>query len=69
MLPKPTAKYVGHGPLALARLTHQFEGIDDIGFLAVQDAVTCLTPVEQAIYREQYLRLMKSRFAHRGEGA
>lgn len=61
MLPKPTAKYVGHGPLTLAKLTHQFEGEDDIEFLAIQDAVSALTDVEQRMYREQYIRLMRHR--------
>ena len=50
MLPKPSAKYVGHGPLTLARLTHQFEGEDDIEFLAIQDAVACLTSTEREMY-------------------
>lgn len=61
MLPKPSAKYVGHGPLMLAKLTHQFEGEDDIEFLAIQDAVSTLSEVEQRMYREQYIRLMRER--------
>lgn len=59
MLPKPSAKYVGCGPLSLARLTHQFEGEDDVEFLAIQDAVNALPDVEQRMYREQYIRLMR----------
>jgi hypothetical protein len=61
MLPKPSAKYVGYGPLVLAKLTHQFEGEDDIEFLAIQDAVSTLTPVEQEMYRRQYIDLMRTR--------
>jgi len=61
MLPKPSGKYIGYGPLTLARLTHQFEGEDDIEFLAIQDAVSILEPVEQRMYREQYIRLMRDR--------
>lgn len=59
MLPRPNAKYVGHGPLMLAKLTHQFEGEDDIEFLAIQDAVGALPEIEQRMYREQYIRLMR----------
>jgi len=59
MLPKPNAKYIGLGPLSLARLTHQFEGEDDIEFLAIQDAVSVLAPVEQKIYRDAYLNMMR----------
>lgn len=59
MLPKPSGKYVGCGPLTLAKLTHQFEGEDDVEFLAIQDAVSILEPVEQKMYREQYIRLMR----------
>ena len=59
MLPRPTTKYLGHGPLSLARLTHQFEGVDDVEFLAIQDQVERLTQTEQRVYREQYLRLMR----------
>ncbi len=59
MLPKPSAKYVGYGPLMLAKLTHQFEGEDDVEFLAIQDAVSTLTEAEQRMYREQYVRLMR----------
>lgn len=55
MLPKPSAKYVGLGPLSLARLTHQFEGEDDTEFLAIQDAVSVLPPVEQEMYRRAYI--------------
>jgi hypothetical protein len=58
MLPKPTPKYVGHGPLTLARLTHKFEDEgDDIEFLAVQDAVEALPKVEQEMYRQAYLEM------------
>lgn len=59
MMPRPTAKYVGHGPLSLARLTHKFEGRDDIEFLAVQDAVASLPGVEQEMYREAYMAMMR----------
>ena len=60
MLPKPSAKYAGQGPLALARLAHQFEDEEnDIDFLAVQDAASVLTEAEQRMYREQYVRLHK----------
>lgn len=59
-LPRPTSKYVGRGPLTLARLTHKFEGDDDIEFLAIQDAVSTLTTREQEIYRQQYVELFKS---------
>jgi hypothetical protein len=62
MLPRPNAKYVGCGPLELAKLTHQFEGEDDIEFLAIQDAVSVLSDVEQRMYREQYIQLMRQRF-------
>jgi hypothetical protein len=58
MLPKPSAKYMGKGPLTLAKLTHQFEDSgDDIEFLAVQDAVATLTELEQRMFREQYIFL------------
>ena len=59
MLPRPSAKYAGLGPLTLARLTHQFEGEDDIEFLAIQDAVSVLTDVELRMYREHYTRLIR----------
>lgn len=59
-LPRSTIKYLGYGPLTLARMTHQFEDEDnDVEFLAVQDAVEALPAVEQRIYREQYIRLHK----------
>lgn len=58
-LPRPTAKYVGYGPLMLAKLTHQFEGDDDVEFLAIQDAVSTLTSAEQEMYRQQYINLMR----------
>ena len=58
-LPQPTAKYADHGPLSLARLTHEFEGVDDIEFLAVQDAVATLTGIEQEVYRKAYLDMMR----------
>lgn len=62
MLPKPTAKYVGSGPLTLARLSHKFEDEeDDIEFLAVQDAVSTLTDVEQRMFREAYIQMHSSR--------
>lgn len=59
MLHRPSAKYVGHGPLMLAKLTHQFEGEDDVEFLAIQDAVSTLTSTEQEMYRRQYIDLMR----------
>lgn len=59
MLPRPNGKYVGYGPLSLAKLTHEVEGENDIEFLAIQDAVSIMTDVEQRIYREHYIRLMK----------
>lgn len=59
MLPRPTGKYVGYGPLTLAKLTHQFEGEDDIEFLAIQDAVSVLTPTELEMYRREYIDLHK----------
>lgn len=58
MLPRPTAKYVGKGPLTLARLTHEFEGEDDTEFLAIQDAVSILEPVEREMYRRAYLEMI-----------
>lgn len=61
MLPKPSAKYMGHGPLSLAKLTHEVEGVDDIEFLAIQDQVERLTIREREIYRDHYMRLTKSR--------
>jgi hypothetical protein len=60
MLPRPAAKYIGHGPLTLARLTYQFEGEDDIEFLAIQDAVSALTPREQELYRLRYVELCRT---------
>jgi hypothetical protein len=60
MLPKPSTKYMGHGPLSLARLTHEVEGVDDIEFLAIQDQVERLTWREQDLYREHYMRLLRS---------
>ena len=60
MLPRQSAKYMGHGPLSLARLTHEVEGVDDIEFLAIQDQVERLTRREQELYREHYLRLLRS---------
>lgn len=59
MLPRPSAKYAGLGPLTLARLTHKFDGEDDIEFLAVQDAVSVLTDVELRMYREYYTQLIR----------
>lgn len=58
MLPRPSAKYVGRGPLTLARLTHEFEGEDDTEFLAIQDAVSILPSVEQEMYRRAYLEMI-----------
>lgn len=52
---------MGYGPLSLAKLTHEVEGENDIEFLAIQDAVSIMTDVEQRIYREHYIRLMKIR--------
>lgn len=57
---RPSAKYAGLGPLTLARLTHQFEGEDDIEFLAIQDAVICLPSTEQEMYRRAYLEMIPS---------
>jgi hypothetical protein len=59
MLPRPSAKYAGCGPLTLAKLTVKFEGEDDIEFLAVQDAVSTLTPAELRMYREAYIYAMR----------
>lgn len=61
MLPKPSAKYAGLGPLSLARLTHKFEGEDDIEFLAIQDAVSILKPAELEMYRRAYIDMMRPR--------
>ncbi len=63
MLPRPTSRYVGNGPLTLAKLTHKHEGVDDIEFLAIQDAVACLTSTEQEMYRRYYIDLFKHRVA------
>lgn len=63
MLPKPSAKYAGLGPLTLARLTHDFEGEDDVEFLAIQDAVSILTATELEMYRRAYLDLFALRRA------
>ena len=60
MLPKPTAKYFGYGPLTLARLTHKYEGVDDVEFLAIQDAVERLPAAEQEMYRRAYIDMMRS---------
>jgi hypothetical protein len=60
MMPKPSAKYMGCGPLTLAKLTVQFEGDDDIEFLAIQDAVNALEPVERRMYREAYYAAMRA---------
>lgn len=60
MLPKPTTKYMGHGPLSLAKLTHEVEGVDDVAFLAIQAQVERLTYREQELYREHYMRLLRS---------
>jgi hypothetical protein len=60
MLPKPSAKYAGCGPLTLAKLTVKFEGEDDIEFLAIQDVVSVLDPVEQRMYREAYIDAMRA---------
>lgn len=59
MLPRPSAKYAGCGPFQLARLTHQFEGEDDIEFLAIQDAVSVLTEPEREMYRLAYIDMMR----------
>lgn len=60
MLPRPTAKYVGYGPLTLARMTHAAEDAeDDIEFLAIQDAVETLTPAEREHYRRAYIEMHK----------
>ena len=61
MLPRPSSKYVGYGPLTLAKLTHEVEGEDDIEFLAIQDAVSIMTEVEQRTYRERYVELCRTR--------
>lgn len=60
MLPARSAKFIGLGPLTLARETHRAEDEgDDIDFLAIQDAVEMLTPVEQRIYQDRYRELHK----------
>lgn len=61
MMLRPSAKYVGKGPLTLARLTHEFEGEDDIEFLAIQDAVSILEPTEREMYRRAYIDMMRRR--------
>lgn len=61
MLPRPSAKYMGHGPLSLARLTHEFEGVDDVEFLAIQDQVERLTARERRIYRDSYIAMLRNR--------
>ncbi len=62
MLPQPTAEYAGHGPLTLARLTHEAEDSgDDIKFLAIQDAVAAFGSVEAHIYRTGYIDMMRRR--------
>lgn len=62
MLPKPSAKYAGLGPLSLARLTHKAEDVDDdIEFLAIQDAVAILTTTEREMYRREYIDLVRRR--------
>lgn len=62
MLPRPSSKYVGLGPISLARLSHKFEDEEnDIEFLAVQDAVSTLTEAEQRIFRESYIYMYKAR--------
>lgn len=61
MLPGPSAKYIGYGPLTLAKLTHKYEGDDDIEFLAIQDAVQCLAPAEREMYRRAYLEMIPRR--------
>ncbi len=63
MVPRPTAKYVGYGPLTLARLTHKFEDEDDdVEFLAIQDAVSVLSSTEQGMYRRAYIDMMRSQY-------
>jgi hypothetical protein len=60
MLPPPSTKYAGFGPLTLAKLTHKAEDEeDDIEFLAIQDAVSRLTHTEQDMYRDAYIHLHK----------
>lgn len=66
LLPRPSSKFTGHGPLTLARLTHEVEGIDDIEFLAIQDAVEALTSVEQEMYRRAYIDSMRHRVPRQG---
>lgn len=62
MLSRPSAKYLGKGPLTLAQLSHQFEDEgDDIEFLAVQDAVAALLPIEQDMFREAYIYMHRRR--------
>jgi len=66
MLPRPTAKYAGLGPLTLARMTHEAEDAeDDIKFLAIQDAVYCLPAGQQEDYRRAYIDMMRSRFGNK----
>ena len=65
MLPRFSAKYVGYGPMALARMTHEVEGEDDMEFLAIQDQVERLTKGEQEIYRQHYIELMAKRLLPR----
>lgn len=61
-LPRPSAKYVGKGPLTLARLSHKFEDEEnDVEFLAIQDAVSVLTAGEQAAFRRAYIDMHKRR--------
>ena len=60
MLPRQSKKYMGHGPLTLARLTHDVEGVDDVEFLAIQDQVERLTHREQELYWEHYRKLCAS---------
>lgn len=61
MLPRQSNKYIGNGPLTLAKLTHQFEGVDDIEFLAIMDAVERLEPGERQAYRHRYIELCRTR--------
>jgi hypothetical protein len=53
-------KYIGCGPLSLAKFTVKFEGKNDVEFLAVQDAVSLLSPVEVRMYRDAYREAMRA---------
>ena len=60
MLPRPTGKYVGYGPISLARMSHEAEDAEnDVELLAIMDAVSTMSEIEQSAFRRAYIDMHK----------